>query len=98
MCFTDFLAVLSFCKISVVRPKSFVELQHGVGGPLQWFREDGWNSKSILSVFVVGGATVSQLGGRSILERMQKSKREFDATRGYPGEDGFHPSRDAPGC
>ena len=36
---------------------------------------------------MVGRAATAKLGGRDILVKRRKS-REFDATKGYPGEDG----------
>ena len=47
---------------------------------------EGWSSKEILAMFAVVRVIEAKLGGRPILGRRRK-RREFDATRGYPGED-----------
>ena len=61
-----------------------------MGGPLQQLRGEGWYSKAIVVLFVVGGAATERLRGRTTLEKRRKSNREFDATKGFPGEDVVH--------
>ena len=86
MQFEDFLLALNFCLLSVVRLKESLRSQYGMGGPLLREWVEGWSSKEILTMFAVVRALVAKLGGRPILGRRRK-RREFDATKGYPGED-----------
>ena len=88
MKFEDFLVLLNFCLLPVARLKESLWLQYGLGGPLLRTRVEGCCSKEFLVVFVVvvRGATATPRG-RHILGRRRK-QREFDSTRGYPGEDG----------
>ena len=58
-----------------------------MGVPLLRLWDEGWSSKEIHVVTVIGRATTAKLGGRDILVKRRKS-REFNATKGYPGEDG----------
>ena len=51
-----------------------------------WKRGEGWDAKSITVEYVVGAATKEPLQGRPTLEKRQLS-RDFDATKGFPGED-----------
>ena len=88
MQFADFLMALNFCFLPVVRLKESLYLQYGMGGPLLREWVEGWSSKEFLAVVVVVvRAAVAKLGGRPILGRRRKN-REFDSTKGYPGEDG----------
>jgi len=86
MHFEESLVVIGFCLISVVRLKEGLDLQHGVGGPLLRNWGDGWLLNEILVVLVTGGADTSLRRGRATLERRQEL-REYDATKGFPGED-----------
>ena len=86
MRFEEFLAALSFCLFLVVRLKKGPRPYHGVRVPLVWNWGEGWDSKAISVEYVVGGAAKEPSGGRPILWKRQRS-REFNATKGYPGED-----------
>ena len=79
--------VLSFRLFPVERLKEFSGLLYGVGVPLRQVWDEGWSSKEFLVNSVVGRAAAVNPGGRDILGKRRKS-REFDATKGYPGEDG----------
>jgi len=83
----DSFVVLSFCLFAVERLNEILGLQQGMGVPLLWAWDEGCSSNEILVVIVVGRAATAKLGGRDILAKRWKS-REFDATKGYPGEDG----------
>ena len=88
MQFVDFLLALNFCLLPVARLKESLYLQYGMGGPLLREWVEGWCAKEFLSVVaVVVRAAVTKPEGRPILGRRRKN-REFDATKGYPGEDG----------
>ena len=86
MHFDDSLAVLCFCLFPVERLKEILWLRHGVGGPLLWLWEDRCASNEIWTILAVGGATAVEKGGRAALGKTQE-KREYDPTKGYPGED-----------
>ena len=83
----DLLVNLNFCFLLVARLKESLNLWNGVAGPLLLGQAEGWNSKEILVEPGVGAAATAKSEGRSTLERRQK-QREFDATKGFPGEDG----------
>ena len=88
MKFEGLLALLNFCLLAVVKPNEGLRLQHDMGGPLSRKRGEGWWPKEFLSMLVdVVRAASTKTEGRTILGRMQKH-REFDSTKGYPGEDG----------
>ena len=55
-------------------------------GPLLREWVEGWRSKEILTMLAVVRVIAAKFGGRPTLGRRRK-RREFDATRGYPGED-----------
>ena len=85
--FDDFLVVLNFCLLSVARLKESLQLQYDMGGPLLRSRVEGWYVK-ILAMYEVVRATTTKLGGRLAILGRRRKQREFDATKGYPGEDG----------
>ena len=83
----DFLMVLNFLLLSVERLKENLHLQYGMGGPLLRGWVEGCCSKEFLAMSAnVVRANATKLGGRHILGRRRK-RREFDVTKGYPGED-----------
>ena len=57
-----------------------------MGVPLLWKQGEGWDSKAISVEYVAGAAAEEPLRGRPTLEKRQLS-REFDVTKGFPGED-----------
>ena len=85
--FEDFL-VLLICSIfnTTFSLKEISEIPRGVR-VLQW---SGWEdrgvAKSIPFNLSVGAAVDNFWGGRASVSKMGH-KREFDSTRGYPGED-----------
>ena len=81
------LVVLCFCLFPVERLKEFLCLQHGMGGSLLWIWEDRCASNEIWTMFTVGGAAVAKKGGRAFTLGKRQKKREFNPTKGYPGED-----------
>ena len=86
MRFKEFLAALNFCLFLVARLKKGLRPYHGVRVPLVWNWGEGWDSKAISVDYVVGGAAKEPSGRRPILWKRQRS-REFNDTKGYPGED-----------
>ena len=84
--FEDFLMAWNFCLLSVGRLKESLHSQYGMGGPLLREWAEGWSSKEIPAMSAVVRVIAAKLGGRPILGRRRK-RREFDATKGYPGED-----------
>ena len=82
----EFLVVLSFSLFLVERLKKGLVAYHGVRVPLVCRWGEGWDSNAILVDYVVGGAAREPSGGRPILMKRLKS-REFDATKGFPGQD-----------
>ena len=86
MQFEDFLLAWNFCLLSVERLKESPHSQYGVGGPLLRAWVEGWSSKEIPMMFAAVRVLAAKFGGRPILGRRRK-RREFDATKGYPGED-----------
>ena len=88
MRYEDFL-VAFLCLLPVVeRSKEFLPFLHGVVGPLQ----KGWKEEcvsKVSSVFVpVGQYRCFFRGGRATHGGDGKDSWEFNATKGYPGEDG----------
>ena len=87
MHFEGSLVVLYFCLFPVERLKEILGLQYGMGGSLLWFWEDRCASKEIWTMLAAGGAVaVEKRGLVAALGKTQK-KREYDPTKGYPGED-----------
>ena len=87
MCREDFL-VASICLLcfAVERPK---EVLHDMGGPLWIFFGEGCVANKRF-VFVLSGERWYLLrSGRTTCERNGRDVREFDSTKGYPGEDGL---------
>ena len=81
------LLVIFICRLfSVVRSRETLEWSQGVGGPLTTFWGEEWGAKEIHILFVAGRAVIKGKGGRTILEKRRQS-REFNPTKGYPGED-----------
>ena len=83
----DLLVNLNFCFLLVARLKESLNWWNGVVGPLLLEQAEGWCAKEILIELVAGGAATAKKEGRPTLER-QQMQREFDATKGFPGEDG----------
>ena len=83
------LLVVLICLFSFVeRSKEFQALQHGMGGPLLRFLDEECASNEF-SVFIVAGGAVASFprGGRATRSASRQQHRNFDSTKGYPGED-----------
>ena len=82
----DLLVFLDICLFVVERLKESPTLYHVVGEPLV----PSWGEKCVAKVFFVvwasGGAEEHTCGGRATLQKSQVS-RDFDCTKGFPGED-----------
>ena len=90
MCREDFL-VASICLLcfAVERPKETLIVLHDMGGPLWIFFGEGCVANENF-VFVLSGERRDLLrSGRSTCEKNGRDVREFDSTKGYPGEDGL---------
>ena len=86
MSIDDLLVVLICWLGCVARPKETWTLPHVVVGPLLLGPGEGCVSKVILVVWTAGGAALQTKEGSATLQN-KKQKREFDPTRGFPGED-----------
>ena len=86
MCSEDFLVFL-ICQIFFgFSAKETSELLQCVGGYLWWGRGEGGVVKEFLNDNVAGAAVIGSLGGSALPKKTWQS-RDFDSTRGYPGED-----------
>lgn len=81
--------VVLMCLFSfVVRSKESWVLQQGMGGPLLQLLGEECVAKVFSAFIVAGGAAASfPRGGRATRNANRHQSRDFDATRGYPGED-----------
>ena len=86
MFFEGFLVILNWCLFWVERLKESLARCQVVVEPLTQCRGEECASKVILFVWVVGGAASNTHGGRATLQK-RLQQREFDFTKGYPGED-----------
>ena len=83
----DELLVVLGCLICwVERWKEFRRLYHAVREPLVPSPGEQCVSKVIVAVLVVGGKTACIDRGRTALQQ-KRQKREFNPTKGFPGED-----------
>ena len=83
----DDLLVFLICWLGcVARPKETWTSLHVVVGPLLLGLGEGCVSKVILVVWAAGGAAPSTMERSATLQN-KRQKREFDPTRGFPGED-----------
>ena len=88
MCNCEDLLVALLCFfLSVERSKETSAILHGMGGPLQVC----WGDECVLNENLdserLGEQRLQLKSGRAILERKSGDSWEFDATRGFPGED-----------
>ena len=90
MCREDLLVVLIYLFLfAVERPKESATVLHGMGGPLWNYCREGCVSNESF-VFVLSGERRDLLrSGRATCERDDRDTWEFDATKGFPGEDGL---------
>ena len=85
------LLVLFICLFlfAVERPNETSTISHGMGGPLRDYWGEGCVAKESF-VFVLSGERQDLLrSGRATCKRNGGDNREFDSTKGYPGEDGL---------
>ena len=88
MAYEGLLIVLKCLQFFAVRSTEFLEMRHGVVVPLSCFREEECVSKEFSVFAVAGGAVAAFLwGGRTTRKESKYQARNFDSTRGYPGED-----------
>ena len=86
MCFEDPLVILNCYLFCVERSKASRSLYQVVVEPLVPASGEECVSKVTSVMWAAGGAEAIMKGGRSTPKKRQQ-KREFDPTRGYPGED-----------
>ena len=89
MQYEDFLVVLTCLLFAVGRSKESLRKLHGMGVPLlrSWGEERVSKESSVF--YVVGAAmTIFPREGRTALAKRKQGDRDFDSTKGYPGEDG----------
>ena len=86
MDFADLLVVLCFLLLTVERLKKSLGMFHAVRVPLSQLRGERIVSNAIVRMYVVGRAAAEPSRGRAVLVRSRKH-REFNPTRGYPGQD-----------
>ena len=99
MNYEDFLVAFFCLLFTLERTKETLSALHDVGGPLL----NGWGEVCAVKancVFEsVGEHGLFLRGGRVHFVKISQNNREFDATRGYPGEDilspPLHYSRDS---
>ena len=73
---------------TVERPNETLTIWHDMGGPLRDYWGEGCAANESF-VFVLSGERQDLLrSGRATCERNGGDTREFDSTKGYPGEDG----------
>ena len=86
------LVVLTCLLFAIVRSKESPRTLHGMGVPLlrSWGEERV--SKEFPVFYVVGAATTVSQEGRTTYAKRRQGDRDFDSTKGYPGEDGFEMS------
>ena len=82
----DFLVVL-FCLFATIeRLKETRTVQHGVVGPLLLGLEEERVKKSFIFVLLMVRQQFLR-GGRAVSAASKWKTREYDATKGFPGED-----------
>jgi len=90
MQYEGFLVDLICLLFAIVISKESLKKLHGVRVPLLRFWGEERVSKESSMVYVVGGATAvfPREGRTACAKRRQEGRREFNSTKGYPGEDG----------
>ena len=87
MDYEDFLVVLCCLLIAIARLKETSFVRHGVRGPLLGGCGEECAAKESCVFEPMGEHRFFLLGGRATFAKSSWSNREFDATRGFPGED-----------
>ena len=90
MSIDELLVVLGCFLCCVERLKEIRELYHAVREPLVPLLEERCVSKEIVTTLVAGGKVTCVDRGRTALHQQRGQKREFDPTKGFPGEDINH--------
>ena len=86
----DLLVVFTFLLFLIARSKETLSARYGVRGPLLCRKGEECAAK-VNCVFVLMGQHRHFLrGGRATFKKSRETIREFDSTRGFPGED-IHP-------
>ena len=83
----ELLVVLGCLLCWVERWKETRGLYYAVAGPLVPFSGERCVSKVIVAVLVAGGKVTCTDRGRAASQQQRGQKREFDPTKGFPGED-----------
>ena len=86
MSIEELLVILGCFLCCVERWKEIRGLYHAVREPLVQFSEEQCVSKVIVAVLIAGGAATCIDRGRTALQQ-RRQKREFNSTKGFPGED-----------
>ena len=88
MSYEGFLVVLKCLQFFTVRSTESLEVRYGVVVPLLHIWGEECVSKEF-PVFIVAGGAVTGFprGGRATRKESKYQSRNFDSTRGYPGED-----------
>ena len=87
MSFDDSLVVLGCALLAVGRSKETLVWLHAVVVPLLLSEGDECVSKEFAEFWVVGAAAALIQQGRTIPARNVRPSREFNPTRGFPGQD-----------
>lgn len=83
----DFLAAFCCLLFVIERSKEICAASHGVVGPLFCCMEEECVAKETKAFLLLGQQWHFLLGGRAASTRSLQKPWEFDATKGYPGED-----------
>ena len=82
----DFLVAL-FCLFATIeRLKEIRAVQHGVVGPLLTGLEEERVKNSLVFVLLMVRQQFLR-GGRAVSAASKRKNREYDSTKGFPGED-----------
>ena len=88
MGYEGFLVVLKCLQFFAVRSTESLAVQYGVVVPLLYFWGEECVSKEFSVFTIAGGAAMGfPRGGRTTRKESRYQFRNFDSTRGYPGED-----------
>jgi len=82
----DFLVFLIYQIFFGSSPKATSELLQCMGGYLWWGRGEGGVANEFYNVTIAGAAAIDLCRGSAPLKKTWQS-RDFDSTRGFPGED-----------
>ena len=83
----DFLAAFCCLLFVIERSKEICATGHGVVGPLFCCMEEECVAKETKAIMLLGEQWYFLIWGRAASTKSLRKPWEFDATRGYPGED-----------